>query len=69
MVIFYGRWLRNTETGVQQTHILVNDETEDKGKFLVSTVEGRRCVTRTADSTQEAMTLVANLCERMGGHD
>ena len=66
MVLFYARWLKNTERGVQQTQIIVQDNREDNGVIDVTTVSGGRYIGKGAKTEAEAMALVADICRRLG---
>ena len=67
IVIFYGRWLKNTDKGVQQTQILVQDDRENGGTITVTTIRDGSYLGKEAKTEAEAMALVADICKRLGG--
>lgn len=66
MVIFYARWQKNEKGELQQTQVLVTDESENGGDVVVTTVRKGERLCKAVASVRDAMDTVAEICRRLG---
>lgn len=67
MVIYYARWLRNTETEVQLAQVIVTEKDERGVKeYTVITITNRGTLSKTEPTVEGAMDKVADIAKRLG---